>query len=195
MSGTATRRSVLGGLATATLAAPALAQGKANVVVVGGGFGGVSAARELARRGIAVTLVEPASAYATCPSSNAVIAGLRPFSSIVFGYEGVRRAGVAIRHETVTAIDAQAKRVHLSGGDRLAYDRLIVAPGVDMRLDAIPGYDAAAADIMPHAWKAGPQTELLAKRLAAMEDGGLVVMSAPVMPYRCPPGPYERAQA
>lgn len=193
MSRNATRRSVLGGLTAATLAAPALAQAKPHVVVIGGGFGGATAARELVRRGLGVTLVEPSATYATCPSSNAVIAGLRPFSSIVFGYEGVRRAGVAVRQEAATAIDGHARRVRLSGGDSLAYDRLIVAPGIDLRFDAIPGYDEAASERMPHAWKAGAQTALLAKQLEALEDGGLVVLSAPPMPYRCPPGPYERA--
>lgn len=187
------RRSVLGGLAASALSAPALAQGRPKVVVIGGGFGGVTAARELVRRGIAVTLVEPSASYATCPSSNAVIAGLRPFASIMFGYEGVTRAGVTVRRDAVTAIDPDARQVRLSGGDRLAYDRLIAAPGIALRFDAIPGYDEVAAEVMPHAWKAGAQTERLTRQLAAMEDGGLVVLSAPAMPYRCPPGPYERA--
>lgn len=193
MSSQTTRRSVLGGLGAAALAKPTLADTKPSVVVIGGGFGGVAAARELSRRGVAVTLVEPSTHYATCPSSNAVIGGLRPYSSIVFGYDGVRKAGVAVCHEKASAIDAQARRVRLASGETLAYDRLIVSPGVAMRFDVIPGYDAAAAERMPHAWKAGPQTDLLARQLEAMEDGGLVVISAPALPYRCPPGPYERA--
>lgn len=194
MSAPATRRGVLGGLAATALTAPAIARGaKPAVVVVGGGFGGVTAARELARLGLAATLVEPCETYVSCPSSNAVIAGLLPMSALSFSYAGVARAGVAVVRDRVTAIDASARRVRLAGGDSLAYDRLVVSPGVAMRFDAIPGYDEAASARIPHAWKAGAQTELLMRQLAAMEDGGLVVLSVPEMPYRCPPGPYERA--
>lgn len=193
MSGSATRRGILGGLTAAAFAAPALAQAKPSVVVVGGGFGGATAARELVRHGIATTLVEPSETYTSCPSSNAVIAGLQPMASLRFGYDGLRRCGVTVVHDTATAIDGQARRVRLAGGGTLAYDRLVVAPGIGLRFDAIPGYDEAASLAMPHAWKAGAQTELLMRQVAAMEDGGLVVLTVPEMPYRCPPGPYERA--
>ncbi len=193
MSAGPTRRGLLTGLTVATLAAPALARAAPRVVVVGGGFGGVAVARALVRDGIAVTLVEPATQYATCPSSNAVIAGLMPLSAITFGYDGVRRAGVTLVHDSVAGIDPAARRVRLAGGDSLAYDRLVVAAGIGLSFDAIPGYDAAAAVTIPHAWKAGAQTALLARQIEAMEDGGLVVLTVPALPYRCPPGPYERA--
>jgi NADPH-dependent 2,4-dienoyl-CoA reductase/sulfur reductase-like enzyme len=110
-----------------------------------------------------------------------------------FGYDGVVRAGVTLAQTSATAVDAAAKAVTLADGNKLSYDRLVMAPGIDIRWDALPGYDEAAAEKMPHAWKAGPQTVLLRQQLQAMEDGGLVVMSSPANPFRCPPGPYERA--
>lgn len=189
----ANRRTVLGGLAASALAAPARAAGGARIVVIGGGFGGASAARMLARSGLTVSLVEPSATYACCPSSNPVLVGLRPMSAQIFGYEGVRRAGVSVVQDTALAIDGAARTVRLAGGASLPYDRLIVSPGIAMRFDAIPGYDAAAAERIPHAWQAGAQTELLRAQLAGLEDGGLVVVTAPAGPYRCPPGPYERA--
>lgn len=192
MRGGLTRRGAVAGVA-ALAAAPALGGAPARVVVVGGGFGGAAAARALLRLDLAVTLVEPSRSYCACPLSNAVVTGLRPMAAQVFGYEGLARSGVAVVHERAVGIEAGARRVRLEGGDSLAYDRLVVAPGVEMRLDAIPGYDAAASAVMPHAWKAGAQTEDLARRLAAMEDGGLVALAVPDNPYRCPPGPYERA--
>lgn len=188
-----TRRTVLTSLAASALAAPAVARASPTVAVVGGGFGGITAARELVARGIPAILIEPSPTYTTCPASNAVIGGLLPFSSLVFDYQGVKRAGISIVQDSAKAIDVQARRVQLAGGGTLTYDRLIVSPGIDLRFDAIPGYDAAAPKRMPHAWKAGPQTALLARQLEAMEDGGLVVLTIPAMPYRCPPGPYERA--
>lgn len=187
------RRSLLGGLA-ATLARPALAQGAtARVVVVGGGFGGASAARALHAAGLSVTLVEPAEHYVACPMSNAVIAGLRPMAAQVFGYEGLARAGLTLARTSALAVDGTARQVRLADGGTLPYDRLILSPGIALRFDALPGYDAAAAEVMPHAWKAGAQTERLARQLAEMPDGGTVVLAVPANPYRCPPGPYERA--
>ena len=188
------RRVVLGGIAAAALARPARAQGPgARVVVVGGGFGGATAARALHAAGLAVTLVEPAERYVACPMSNAVIAGLRPMAAQAFGYEGLARAGLARARLEAVAVDASARQVRLADGTGLAYDRLILAPGIALRFDALEGYDAAAAEIMPHAWKAGAQTERLARQLAEMPDGGTVVLAVPANPYRCPPGPYERA--
>ncbi|WP_040577807.1 NAD(P)/FAD-dependent oxidoreductase [Methylopila sp. M107] len=175
------------------LAAPALAQARPRLVVVGGGFGGASAARTAADAGAAVTLVEPNETYVACPFSNEVIVGLRPMEKQRFGYQGLARRGVTLARGSATAVDPGRRRVTLDGGETLDYDRLVVAPGVDLNFEALPGYDEAAAERMPHAWKAGPQTLLLAKMLAAMEDGGTVVMSVPANPYRCPPGPYERA--
>ncbi|MDB5371586.1 MAG: hcaD [Belnapia sp.] len=180
-------------LAATLLAAPALAQASPKLVVIGGGFGGATAARALHRAGLAVTLVEPAAEYIACPFSNAVIAGLRDMDSQRFGLDGLRREGIALARQAATAVDAAARRVTLADGTALAYDRLVMAPGIDLRFDALPGYDAAAAETMPHAWKAGAQTLLLRRQLEAMEDGGLVVVAVPANPYRCPPGPYERA--
>ena len=186
----------LGGLGLATaLARPwvARAQAAPRVVVVGGGPGGATCARQLARAGTQVTLVEPKARYVTCFYSNLYLAGWRDLASITHGYDGLAADGVRLASTRVTAIDAAARRVRLADGGELAYDRLVVAPGIDLRFDAIEGYDAAATEIMPHAWQAGPQTELLRRQLEAMPDGGLFVIAAPPEPYRCPPAPYERA--
>jgi NADPH-dependent 2,4-dienoyl-CoA reductase/sulfur reductase-like enzyme len=188
------RRTLLGGLAlVACPGRPVLAQGKARVVVVGGGFAGATCARELRRAGLEVTLVEPNPTYTACPMSNAVIAGLRDLAQQRFGYDAVRREGITVVHQAAAGIDATGRRVVLGDGTALGYDRLVLAPGIELRFDALPGYDERAAERMPHAWLAGPQTQLLRERLEAMDDGGLVVMAVPASPYRCPPGPYERA--
>lgn len=172
---------------------PALAQAEPKIVVVGGGFAGATAARALKQLGCAVTLVEARESYVSCPFSNLVIAGLRPMEGQIFGYDAVRREGVRVVHATATGADPAARRVTLADGTAFPYDRLVLAPGVDLRFDTVPGYGADAAQEMPHAWQAGPQTLLLRDQLAAMADGGLAVMSVPANPYRCPPGPYERA--
>jgi NADPH-dependent 2,4-dienoyl-CoA reductase/sulfur reductase-like enzyme len=186
------RRALLAGAALA-LARPALAQGAARVVVVGGGFGGATCARALRQAGLAVTLVEPETRYAACPLSNAVIAGMRDWDLQVFGHEALARDGVTLIRQIATGAEATARRLLLADGSLLPYDRLVLSPGIELRFDAIPGYDAAAAAVMPHAWKAGEQTRLLRRQLEAMEDGGTVIMTVPANPYRCPPGPYERA--
>ena len=194
-----TRRAFLGGSAVAAstvlLPAPALAQAKARVVVLGGGFAGTTCARELRRAEpqLAVTLVEVNPTYTACPFSNSVIAGLRDIVAQRFGYEAVRAEGVAVVQDQARSVDAQRRLVSLNGGSTLGYDRLVLAPGIDFRWGALPGYDEAAAGSMPHAWKAGEQTLLLRRQLEAMADGGTVVISAPANPFRCPPGPYERA--
>ncbi len=195
-----TRRNfVVAAAAGATLAAlrPArvFAQARPRVVVIGGGFGGASVARWLRRTddGIDVTLVERNARFVTCPFSNLVVGGQRSIESISFGYDAVRRAGVDVVQDTATAIDPVARRVTLQGGRVLTYDRLVLAPGIQLVWNGIEGYDEAASDIMPHAWQAGPQTLLLRRKLEAMDDGGLVVVAVPDNPYRCPPGPYERA--
>ncbi|MCX7361394.1 MAG: FCSD flavin-binding domain-containing protein [Alphaproteobacteria bacterium] len=191
-----TRRTFLKTVAVATLA-PAVvrAQGAANVVVVGGGFAGATAARTLKKLNpaLTVTLVEPNATFTACPFSNGVIAGLRDLLQQQFGYDNVQRAGVTVVRSTVTAVDAGPKTATLADGTKLSWDRLVMTPGIDIRWDGLPGYTEAAAEKMPHAWKAGDQTLLLRRQLEAMEDGGLVVMSAPANPFRCPPGPYERA--
>lgn len=187
------RRPFVRGALASALARPALARGGAKVVVVGGGFGGATCARALRRAGLDVVLVEAEETYTACPFSNAVIAGLRGLEGLRFGYGALRREGIAVVHQAAVAVEAEARRVVLADGAGLPYDRLVLAPGIDLRFDALPGYDARAAASLPHAWKAGAQTELLRRQLDAMEDGGTVVVSVPANPYRCPPGPYERA--
>ena len=183
-------------IASATvLPMPAIAQGAPRVVVIGGGFAGASAARAIKQLNpsIQVTLVETNATFTACPFSNAVIAGMRELSAQQFGYDKVRASGINVVIGTATGVNAQGQSVTLSDGASLPYDRLIVAPGIDFRWGALPGYDEAASQKMPHAWKAGEQTTLLRRQLESMEDGGLVVMSVPANPFRCPPGPYERA--
>jgi sulfide dehydrogenase [flavocytochrome c] flavoprotein chain len=177
------------------LSLPAFGQAAPRVVIVGGGFAGASCARALRHTDgrIAVTLVEPNTTFTACPFSNAVIGGLRELSAQQFTYERVAADGITVTRATATAVDAAARSVTLSNGARLPYDRLVLAPGIDIRWGALPGYDEAASTPMPHAWKAGEQTLLLRRQLEAMDDGGLVVISAPANPFRCPPGPYERA--
>ena len=184
------------GKAAALLPLPALAQGSSGrVVVIGGGFAGATCARFVKRMDprVTVTLVEASRTFTACPFSNSVIAGLRDLTAQQFGYDKTAASGVAINFATATAVDTQARMVTLSDGVRLGYDRLVTAPGVDIRWDSLPGYTEAAAEQMPHAWKAGPQTLLLRNQLEAMADGGTVIISAPANPFRCPPGPYERA--
>lgn len=191
-----TRRRVLA-TAAAALAFPRLghAQAAGRVVVIGGGFAGATLARVLKflEPKLSVTLVEANATYTACPLSNSVVAGLREITAQQFRYAELAREGVTVANTVATGVDPVARTVTLESGGPLPYDRLIIAAGVDMRWDALPGYAESAAEAMPHAWKAGPQTLLLRRRLEALEDGGLVVMSVPPNPYRCPPGPYERA--
>lgn len=194
------RRKVLKGIAAAgvaaTLGSPkALGQAAPHVVVIGGGMAGASFARAIRREdpAIRVTLVESSTTYTTCPFSNLVVAGLRDISTLQFGYDSLRRAGIGVVHQAATGVDPSARRVRLHDATEISYDRLVVAPGVDFRMDAIPGYSDSVVDTMPHAWKAGDQTILLRRQLEAMDDGGVVIMAVPANPFRCPPGPYERA--
>jgi len=193
----ATRRAFLRGAAAAValLPKPSFAQAKARIVILGGGFAGATCARALRRADprLEVTLIEPNPIFTACPFSNAVIAGLRNIEAQRFGYDAIRNEGVTVALEQAITVDPQARRVTLSGGRALDYDRLVLAPGIAIRWDALPGYDEAAAGVMPHAWLAGDQTLLLRRQLEAMPDGGTVVISAPANPFRCPPGPYERA--
>jgi len=184
-------------LLTAALAAPFLgrpgrAQGAARVVVVGGGYGGATCAQALRRSGVDVMLVEAAAEYVACPFSNPVVAGLRGMEQQRFGFDRIAAAGIRVVPGRATGVEAAARTVQVDGA-ALPYDRLVLSPGVDIRHDALPGYSAELAERFPHAWKAGPQTLLLRRQLEAMADGGTVAMSVPANPYRCPPGPYERA--
>ena len=187
------------GLAASTLAGYStfsIAEGTKNVVVVGGGVGGATAAKyiRMMDSNINVTLVEPNEHYYTCFMSNEVIGGNRDINSIRFGYDGLKGHGVTVVHDTVTGIDADKRVVMTASGASLPYDRCIMSPGVEMKYDTVEGLDATvAAEKIPHAWKAGPQTELLRAQLEAMKDGGTVAIAAPPNPFRCPPGPYERA--
>lgn len=188
--------SAAGAAATVVLGRPAIAQGTGpQLVLVGGGFGGASCARALKRLGpnLSVTLVEPNPVYTAMPMSNTVIAGMRNLAQQQFKYDGLRRAGVQVASTRVTAIDPAARSMTLSNGTKLNYAKLVIAPGIDFRWDAIEGYGPSAATIIPHAWKDAEQVALLRRQLEAMHDGGTVVISVPVNPARCPPAPYERA--
>ncbi|AHF04344.1 sulfide dehydrogenase [flavocytochrome C] flavoprotein chain [Marichromatium purpuratum 984] len=188
-----------GATATAALgllSAPYLARAASHrVVVVGGGTGGATAAKYLKRAdpAIEVTLIEPNETYYTCYLSNEVIGGDRQLDTLEHGYDGLRAHGIRVVHDTVTAIDPEARAVDTAGGERFEYDRCVVAPGIELLYDRIEGYSEAAAETLPHAWKAGAQTALLRRQLEEMADGGTVVLVAPPNPFRCPPGPYERA--
>lgn len=189
------RRTVLTlGLASA-LPYSAHSQTKAKLVIVGGGFGGASAAQTLRALLPAadITLVEAQTTYTACPFSNLVIGNGRSLSAQQFGYDALTGAGISVRHVRAIDVDPDTKTVMLSDGEQLGYDRLILSPGIDLRWNAIEGYDEVAAESLPHAWKAGAQTLLLRQQLEALEDGQNVIMSVPPAPYRCPPGPYERA--
>jgi len=194
-----TRRKFLqvtgGAVAVSSLGFPAIVGAASKkVVVVGGGVGGATAAKyiRMADASIDVTLIEPNTEYYTCFMSNEVLGGHRTMESIKVTYDGLKGHGINVVHDTVTAIDPAGKTVTTAGGQTIAYDRCIVAPGISFK-DNIEGYDEAAMQSMPHAWKAGEQTVLLRKQLEAMEDGGVVAIASPPNPFRCPPGPYERA--
>ena len=163
-----------------------------RVVVIGGGWGGATAAKyvRLLDPGVEVVLIEPNRQFVSCPFSNLVLAGLRSIDSLTMGYDGLRKHGVRIIHETASAVEPDTRRVRLGEG-YLQYDRLVVSPGVDFQWEQVEGL-AQSQDTVLHAWKAGPQTVQLAQQLAAMPDGGVFVLSIPLAAYRCPPGPYER---
>ncbi len=184
-------------MATGAGLAPAIVRARtsAKVVVIGGGFGGAACARTLKKleSALDVTLISGASTFTACPMSSEVVAGLRELSQQEFGYDGIARAGVRVVHSRATAVDPSGRKVTLADGSTLAYDRLVVAPGIDIDWKGLPGYDDKAAEKMPHAWEAGPQTILLRRQLEAMEEGGVVVISLPEGPIRCAPAPYERA--
>ena len=167
-----------------------------RVVVVGGGFAGATAAKYIRKWGpnIEVTLVERNPEFISCPMSNLVLGGSRGMADITIGYGGLSKYGVKVVQGEVTGVDAEKKSVKLANGDSLSYDRLVLAPGIEFMYEQIPGLNnAAAQERIPHAWRAGAQTVALRKQLEAMKDGGVYAMHIPKAPYRCPPGPYERA--
>ncbi len=194
-----TRRDVARGIAASAAASalpcPSFAQGAARIVVIGGGFGGASCARALRQLDakLQVSLIEPNQTFTACPFSNEVIAGMRELPAQQFSYDKIAAGGVTVIPQAATKVDPQARIVTLADGNSLSYDRLVLSPGIDLRFDALPGYDEAASVKMPHAWKAGEQTMLLRRQIEAMEDGGTVVIAVPAAPLRCPPAPYERA--
>lgn len=167
-----------------------------RVIVIGGGYGGATAAKYIrmwSDRRIEVFLIERNTQFVSCPLSNLVLGGSRTIESLSMGYEGLRNYGVQVIRDEVTSIDTAKKRIQLKRIEDLPYDRLVVAPGIDFMYDQIPGLDVEAQKTVLHAWKAGPETVALRKQLEAMRDGGVYVLSIPKAPYRCPPGPYERA--
>jgi len=169
----------------------------ARVVVVGGGFGGATAAKYIRKWSdgtVGVTLIERERAFVSCPLSNLVLGGSRRIADLTVAYDGLDNWGVRRVTGEASSIDSAARTVRLASGETLPYDRLILAPGVDFIWNAVPALDnAAAQEKVLHAWKAGPQTAALRRQLEAMPDGGVFVMHIPLAPYRCPPGPYERA--
>ncbi len=189
----------LGGLSALSLtgcAVPVSGPSIGRVVVVGGGYGGATAAHYLKMWGgnVDVTLVERNAQFVSCPISNLVLGGYKQIEDVTRGYDGLKALGVKLVQGEVVAIDAASKTVRLADGSTLAYDRLIVAPGIDFMFDDIGGLASPAAQAkFPHAWKAGPQTVALRRQLESMRDGGVFAISIPKAPYRCPPAPYERA--
>jgi NADPH-dependent 2,4-dienoyl-CoA reductase/sulfur reductase-like enzyme len=168
----------------------------ARVVVIGGGYGGATAAKylKLWEPRLEVTLVERNEAFVSCPISNLVLAGTERIENLTVRYDGLGRHGVRVVRDEAVAIDYERRVVRLARGDALPWDRLVVAPGIDFLYSQIPGLESPQAqEQVLHAWRAGPQTVELRRRLEAMPDGGTFAISIPRAPYRCPPGPYERA--
>ena len=192
LAGATAGASSLAALAGCASAVPS----RARVVVIGGGFGGATAAKyiRLWDPSIDVVLVERESAFTSCPISNLVLAGYSSMQEITLGYDALQRRGVQVVHDDAVAIDAAKKTVRLARGGDIAYERLVVSPGIDFDFGEIQGFEAAMnAGRVLHAWKAGAQTVALRQQLEQMRDGGVYVLSIPLAPYRCPPGPYERA--
>ena len=187
------------GLGTASLTLPPalLGQTKPRVVVVGGGAGGATAARYLSKDSdgqLDVTLIEDSDTYTTCFYSNLYLGDYRTFESITHSYDKLAADfGITMKQGRAVDVDRQAQEVVMDDGSRVAYDRLLISPGIDIKYDSVPGYSEADSEIAPHAWQGGPQTGLLKQKLDALENGQDIVMVAPPNPYRCPPGPYERA--
>ena len=189
-------KGTLAGAAAASLAPSVIGQAKPRVVVIGGGAGGATAARYLAKDSkgaLDVVLIEPTRTYYTCFFSNLYMGGFRDFDSIGHTYGKLGSDyGVTVVHDWATGIDMDAKTVSLATGSQMSYDRVVVAPGIDFIYGSTPGYGPESTSKMPHAWKGGSQTQILKAQIDAMPQGGTFLMVAPPNPYRCPPGPYER---
>ncbi|ACF13113.1 Flavocytochrome c sulphide dehydrogenase flavin-binding [Chloroherpeton thalassium ATCC 35110] len=187
----------LAGSAIGALGAPAILRANTyRVLVIGGGFGGAAAAKYVKKfdPSIDVTLVEPKEIFYTCPFSNWVMGGLREMKDIGHGYSAIKNEHhINVIHDLVVEIDAANKTAKTQGGKTIQYDRAIVSPGIDFKWDAVEGYDEATSEKIPHAFQAGKQTEILRDQLRSMKQGGTVIIHAPQNPFRCPPGPYERA--
>jgi len=185
---------VVAGCASMGTGGPAIGK----VVVIGGGYGGATAAKYIrmySQGRVDVTLVETNPAFVSCPMSNLVLGGSKTIADVTVSYDGLsRNHGVRVVRDTATAVDTEKKTVRLAGGTTLPYDRLVLSPGIDFLWNTVPGLNnAQAQEAILHAWKAGPQTVALRRQLEAMPDGGVYALTIPVSPYRCPPGPYERA--
>jgi sulfide dehydrogenase [flavocytochrome c] flavoprotein subunit len=189
----------LGALGLAGCSAlPSGAPSSSRVLVIGGGYGGATAAkyvRMLSDHKIDVVLVEPNAAFVSCPVSNLVIGGSKQMADITMPYSTLSgRHGVRIVNDTVASIDTAKKVAVLASGPRIAYDKLVLSPGIELVFDGIAGLQAASSEgRILQAWKAGPETAALRKQLEEMRDGGVYAITVPEAPYRCPPGPYERA--
>jgi len=183
-------------VSSALLSAPAvLGSARPNVVVVGGGAGGATAARYIAKDSegaIDVTLVEPTRTFYTCFFSNLYLGGFTGFSAIGHTYGNLASAGINVVHDWAIGINRESRTVALAGGGTLPYDRLVLSPGIDFRDGSVSGWDITQQQRMPHAYKAGSQTQLLKSQVESMPEGGVFGMVMPPNPYRCPPGPYER---
>jgi sulfite dehydrogenase len=197
LKGGAAAAAAFSSLSLGGCASTASGGGKYNVVVIGGGFGGATAARYLKRWGgpdVNVTLVERDKEFVSCPLSNLIIGGSKSLADITRGYAALQKERVHVVHDEVIDVDAAKREVKLAGGQTLRYERLVMSPGVEFLWDQVPALrDATAREQILHAWKAGAQTVALRKQLEAMPDGGVFAISIPLAPYRCPPGPYERA--
>ena len=191
------RRQVIAGLAMAPLISryPLASKILGRLVIIGGGFAGATLARfaKALEPRLGVTLIEARARYTACPMSNLVLAGERELDQQTFDYKALAEAGVQVIQGYAVDVDGAQQRVMLQGGERVEYDRLVLAPGVQLNFDQLSGYSKQGAQAMPHAWQAGAQTTLLRRQLQAMPDDGLAIISVPPAPYRCPPGPYERA--
>jgi NADPH-dependent 2,4-dienoyl-CoA reductase/sulfur reductase-like enzyme len=181
---------------SAALARPALAQTKPKVVIIGGGPGGGSVLRALSATAggkLNITLIEAQTTYTTCFYSNLFLGGFQALNNLQYGFDAVKKlAGVKVVTDVAESINREGRTVSLRSGGSVPYDLLVLSPGIDIDYASVPGWSKDGEERMPHAWKAGPQLELLKRQLDAVSDGGLIVVIAPPAPYRCPPGPYER---